>query len=300
ERRASRRFARGQANMLVDARKFAGMIFSHCGCQEYVDMDKRTIYTWKQGELKTKTVSLPPEEQFCIQVNGQEIVRLMASPNQRQALVVGFLTYTGLLQDPAEISALYFAAHNTCVDVWLDHAIDVSSAAPLLTSGCGMGTVLGQLYHPPAPLQYDLSVRPDALFEMLVTLQANASLYHESRGMHASALFTPAGELLALAEDIGRHNTLDKLLGLALLTGLETDGSVLVTTGRISSEMISKAARLRTPLVGSLTALSSKATKLAETWGITTVGYIRQGQLTIYTHPQRILVGRNLPVEVTE
>ncbi len=254
-------------------------------------MDKRTIYTWKQGELKTKTVSLPPEEQFCIQVNGQEIVRLMASPNQRQALVVGFLAYTGLLQDPAEISALHFAAHNTCVDVWLDHAIDVSSAAPLLTSGCGMGTVLGQLYNPPAPLQHDFSVQPEALFEMMFTLQANASLYHESRGMHASALFSPTGELLALAEDIGRHNTLDKLLGWALLTGRETDGSVLVTTGRISSEMISKAARLRTPIVGSLTALSSRATELAEIWGITTVGYIRQGQLTVYTHPWRVLGG---------
>jgi len=101
-------------------------------------------------------------------------------------------------------------------------------------------------------------------------------------------LFTPTGEALATMTDVGRHNTLDKLLGACLLGGRCMEGNVLLTTGRLSSEMVSKAARMRVPITASLRAVTSTAVELAEAWGITAVGYVRGQQMIVYSHPERL------------
>ena len=106
-------------------------------------------------------------------------------------------------------------------------------------------------------------------------------------GVQTCAL--PISQLLLQKEDIGRHNCLDKLRGAALLAGLETEGKILLTSGRISSEMINKARRLGTPIVCSRTSPTSLSVALADAWNITLVAYLRQDRMRIYTHPERIL-----------
>lgn len=243
---------------------------------------------------------LPAETPLCIHVNGIELISIAASPIQQEALVLGFLHYAGLIDSAAEVRALHFSQrhaensavidHTFCADVWLDHEVEALPVPWMRTSGCGSGVVLGELREPAEPLGDTTQVLPERLLRMRQTLQAGANHYHQTRGIHASGLFTPEGDLLALAEDIGRHNTLDKLLGLCLMDNITSEGMVLFTTGRISSEMISKAAWLRTPIVGSMTAPSSLAAALADSWGITVAGYVRAGQVRVYTHPWRILV----------
>lgn len=248
-------------------------------------MQQDTIQLWTPSHAE-----LPPETILCIQVNGEPLLRVAASLVLQEALAVGFLYYSGIIQHQDEIEVLHLSREGACVDIWLTHALDDRSQSqdPLLTSGCGRGLVWGDLYRPDAPLEDELRVSPEKISAMMGTLQANARLYHQTRGVHSSALFSPAGELLALAEDIGRHNTLDKLLGLCLLEGIVSEGAILLSTGRISSEMVSKAARMRAPIVGSLTAITSLAATLAEEWGMTTVGYVRGRGMQICTHPRRL------------
>ncbi|HOU14688.1 MAG TPA: formate dehydrogenase accessory sulfurtransferase FdhD [Anaerolineae bacterium] len=252
------------------------------------------VRVWRQGEVTAQTYTLPGEEEFCIYVNGQSLARLMASPAERKALVVGFLAYAGIIETPGDIAKLHFSQGETCADVWLsaDKAITVeprlAAHNALLTSGCGRGVVLGDLYAPPAPLPTRPVLSPTQLLGMAQVLQEVTARNPNSHGVHTSALFAPHGETIAIMTDVGRHNTLDKLLGYCLLANRFTEGDVLLTTGRLSSEMVSKAARMGVPVAATLRAVTSTAVRLAETWGITTVGYLRGQQMIVHTHPERL------------
>ena len=252
-------------------------------------MTERTILFWEEGRLEAGRITLPEERWFCISLNGQQIVRLAATPHALEALAIGFLHYHGHLERTEEIAAFHLSEDGSCADIWLTHEVALGEGPPLLTSGCGQGVVLDRLYRPDAPLQSGLRLDPADLPAMLTAMMRGAALYRRGHGIHVSALFTPEGELLALAEDIGRHNTLDKLLGHRMLEGLRTEGALLLTTGRVSSEMVSKAARLGVPLIATLKTLSSLAVEMAEAWGITALGHVGGRRLRLYTHPQRIL-----------
>ncbi len=271
-------------------------------------MNGRHIVVWLPHETTTDAVALPAEESLCIYVNGRHLVSIAASPVQQDVLVLGFLHYAGLISSLDEVRELRLSKrrpegadggaasiHSHCADVWLDHEVGELPRTWLRTSGCGSGVILGELRELTEPLRHPILLRPEQLLEMRRTLQDHSTLYQETRGVHSSGLFTPEGELLAIAEDIGRHNTLDKLLGQCLEGGIVSDGMVLFTTGRISSEMMSKAAWMRTPIVGSMTAPSSMAVALADAWGITTAGYVRTGQIRIYTHSWRLFGETQVP-----
>lgn len=253
------------------------------------------VYVWRRGEVDIENYTLPAEEEFCIYVNGQLLTRLMASPSAREALVVGFLSYSGIIETPADMATLYFSEGGSCADVWLaadrTPLVEARLANPkiLHTSGCGRGVVLGDLYAPSEPLPIEMTpVTPAQLLDMARLLQDATANNPHSHGVHTSVLFTPTDEVVATMTDVGRHNTLDKLLGACLLGGRSTEGHILLTTGRLSSEMVSKAARMRVPITASLRAVTSTAVELAEAWGITTVGYVRGQQMVIHSYPERL------------
>ncbi len=124
-----------------------------------------------------------------------------------------------------------------------------------------------------------------ALIQLVFEAQ---DLYRQSGGVHTSAL-SDGQRLLVVAEDIGRHNTLDKIAGRCLLEDIRPERRILLTTGRVSSEMLQKTARLGADVVISRTSPSSLAIDLADRWGITLIGYARRDRFNVYTHPHRIL-----------
>jgi FdhD protein len=136
-------------------------------------------------------------------------------------------------------------------------------------------------------LQSDRTIRVTQIFEMMRMLNTSAKLYRECRGVHTSAL-TDGERLLAIAEDVGRHNTLDKIRGDCLMRGVGTHDHMLITTGRVSSEMITKAAKMRVPIVVSRTSPTHLALELAHAWNITLVGYARAGEMQVYCGIERI------------
>jgi len=153
-----------------------------------------------------------------------------------------------------------------------------------VTSGCGGGvafTAQGE------KVESDLVVTPTEVLSLMKQLQEQMELYRLCGGVHASAL-SDNKNLLVVAEDIGRHNTLDKIQGECLLRGLVVRDGLLLSTGRVSSEMLLKAAKMRAPVVVSRSSPTGRAVSLARDLGIALVGYARGSRLTVYSHPERL------------
>ena len=118
-------------------------------------------------------------------------------------------------------------------------------------------------------------------------MQQRATLYARSRGVHTAAL-SDGEQIIVLAEDVGRHNTIDKVRGACLIEQIDPRDKILLCTGRISSEMINKAARMGCPIVASRTSPTSMSVQLAREWNITLAGYVRRDQMKVYAHAGKI------------
>jgi FdhD protein len=144
------------------------------------------------------------------------------------------------------------------------------------------------------PVQCELRVTPRQLSELMQALIDSAGLHRETGGTHASAL-AEGTKLLMVTEDVGRHNTIDKLCGRCLVERIPTEGRILLSTGRISSEMLHKAGRMRVPVVASRTSPTSLSVALAEAWNVTLVGYVRRESLNVYAGRERIMQNEEEP-----
>jgi len=203
-----------------------------------------------------------------------------------EALAVGFLHNEGLIDDRAEVASVRACASGDNVDVWLRRDVP-RPRAWRRTSGCAGGATAERAAAAGVVLPAGPRLTPQAVSGLMTKLLESQALYREAGGLHSSAL-TDGEHLLAVAEDIGRHNTLDKLAGRCLLDGRPTRGLIVLTTGRISSEMAQKAIRLGAPIIISRTAPSALAVELALQAGLTLIGYARRDSFNVYAHPARV------------
>jgi FdhD protein len=232
------------------------------------------------------------EIRFTIFVEDRELVTLMCSPWQLKALVVGFLYLEGLIESLDDLEMLRVCLEDRLAEVRLAHGFPDVPPRKILTSGCTGGVSFGKYLDQIEQFRVTddrTRVSPGRMYELLRALYDQSNLYRQSGGVHTSIFAEPAGaDPRLVAEDIGRHNTLDKLQGMALLEAISTRGGVLLASGRISSEMLFKAAIMGVPIVGSRTSPTNLALAVAERLNITVCGYLRQGSMNVYTHPWRI------------
>ena len=229
------------------------------------------------------------ETAVSLTVNGEMWLSFMCTPSDLQALAVGFLFNEKIIASQAEIASVHLCQSGENIDIWLNKAVQKPTQWQR-TSGCDGGFTQGQ---PVAPLALPAAVTPpispDLLLACMDQLLQSQELYHEARGIHCSAL-SDGRQIIYRAEDIGRHNTLDKLAGRLLLEPVTFSPVILLTTGRVSSEMLSKALCLRAEVVLSRTSPTTRSIELAHRAGITLIGYARRAQLFVYTHPERLHV----------
>ncbi len=249
-----------------------------------------TAYTIvkRDGTWETIDAEIIHEQLVSIFVNGQELATIMSTPLDQEALALGFLANEGVIASLDEVRAVHLCPSGACVDVWLRTATFDPPRRMVLTSGCGGGVTFDDLSAAHPPLDSDLCISAERLWDLMDQLYRHAAIYSRARGVHTSVL-SDGEHVLAAAEDVGRHNTLDKLRGKALLGGMDTRDKIILTTGRISSEMINKARSMGVPIVCSRTSPTSLSVRLAAEWHMTLVGYLRRNSMNIYTYPERVL-----------
>ncbi|MDH7487052.1 MAG: formate dehydrogenase accessory sulfurtransferase FdhD [Anaerolineae bacterium] len=228
------------------------------------------------------------ETPLALYVNGHELVTLMCTPLAVEDLVIGFLMGEGIIGRLEDVVLLRACLDEGLVNVRLARPEVALPQRRILTSGCSGGVTFADLSGARMPVAVSLHIAPARLVELMDQMQHSGPLHGHVWGLHTSAL-SDGDTLLAVAQDVGRHNTIDKIWGQCLRRGIATEGRLLLSTGRISSEMLGKAARMRVELVASRTSPTSLSVPLAEAWGITLIGYVRGQRMDVYTHPGRLV-----------
>jgi len=236
-----------------------------------------------QGWVRT-SIYVPFERELTVYVNLHELVTILCTPAKLNYLVLGFLYSEGIISGMDDVTMMRVCDEESEVDVRLSNPNFELPTKRRLTSGCGGGA---SFTTEAQRLDSTFVTTPADVRLLMKQLQEQIELSQSSGGMHCSAL-ADTEKLLVLAEDIGRHNTLDKIQGECLLRGVSTRDRLLLTSGRVSSEMLLKAARMQTPVVVSRHTPTGTAVSLARDLGIALVGRARGSRLLVYSHPERL------------
>ena len=244
------------------------------------------VRLYRDGRLTDLDRSPPPERAISLIVDGAELATIACSPVRVIALALGFLKLEDIIQRAEDVALMEVCDEETVVKVRL---APTARAVPhdrkrILTSGCGRGVTFSLDV---VPVGKGLTVAPDQLMVWMEELLDKAAGYKEHGGTHTAGLFGRGG-LELLVEDIGRHNTVDRIAGEALLADLDTTGKAILTSGRISSEMLVKASRLGCGVVASRTSPTELAVSLAVEANIALCGYVRRDQLRIFHDAGRL------------
>ncbi len=242
--------------------------------------------SYRDGVAEAVSGGVIEEGSVCIFVNGEELASFLCTPRDLDELAIGFLRSEGFIDGIGDIESLTLSRNDTCVDVIVAKEFE-SPSRRFLTSGCGGGVTFDDLSGGLDPVTDEVVLSPEQITGLMRQLAEASELYREVRGVHTGAL-SDGDRLVVVAQDVGRHNTIDRLWGKAMKAGLDPAGHVLVSSGRISSEMITKAAKMRIPVAVSRTSPTSLSVRLAEAWNVTLIGYARGTRFRVYAHPERI------------
>ena len=245
------------------------------------------IYRYERGAMEARSIPVVEEAPLTVLVNGFELLTFLCSPADLEDLVLGFLYHERLLTGLDGLASLEIDTEQAIARVELIARDFVPPKRRVFTSGCGGGLSFHLRLGDYPPLYSRRTLAPEAVYPLLSQLFAAAVQYRRSRGIHAAAL-SDGSKLLLVREDVGRHNALDKIQGAALRSGISTRDCILLSSGRISSEMLRKGARMEVPFLISRTSPTTLAIENARRLGITLIGYARPGSFNVYSHPERL------------
>jgi len=225
-------------------------------------------------------------------LNGEALVTLLCTPTELEELAIGFLLSEGLLHDRSSLRKLVVSNSGPSIEIeiaGLPEGWEKQFEKRTISSGCGKGITFTN-YDRQKDRKIDTKgpiMGVEDIRDQLKRFRNISTLYLETGGVHSAAL-SNGKEILFFSEDIGRHNAVDKLIGKAFLRGISIENKVLITSGRVTSEIVTKAGRNRFPILISRAAASCMAIGYAEDMGITLVGFARGDRMNIYTWPNRI------------
>jgi len=250
---------------------------------------KKKICKSNNGTFEEQEDHIALEKRLRVSVNGKEVLSLYCTPLMVRELVVGMFMTEGIIKGGwcAERMTIRYE-DDVLVDIPSEG--EVSMEGGVITSGCIGGITFPKrlaLRKTDDPFR----IERKALNELFKRFQNASELYKLTGCIHSAAL-SDGSEILCLAEDIGRHNAVDKVLGYAILENMPFEGKIMLASGRLSSEIVSKCAKWGIPMVASRTSPTSLSLSIAEEAGVTVVGFIRADRLNVYTHPHRVFAGR--------
>jgi FdhD protein len=250
----------------------------------------RNIHFKKYSLLNSEEIQaeIALEAPVTLTVNGEEWLSFLCTPIDLDILAIGFLYNEGFIHSAGEIESVRVCPTFDNVDVWLTHAVE-KPRAWRRTSGCGNGMSSSDPSEDMlSPLENGIRFSADQIYRAMEEFIKYQRLHRKGGGTHASALFD--GEKITVAfEDLGRHNTLDKLAGYCLQNHLTSQNQAILTSGRISSDMARKAVRMRASMVISLNSTNGLSIEIANQYNLTLIGHARNAQFNVYTHFERII-----------
>ncbi|MFC5470148.1 formate dehydrogenase accessory sulfurtransferase FdhD [Cohnella suwonensis] len=259
---------------------------------------KRIVVRYERGAVRRIEDDVATEWPVTILLNGEEFATLVCSPGDVEDLAIGYMASEGVLADIAALEDISYDdrtgtvyADVRGVDSWMKE----SGSKRVLTSCCGksrQGFVFyADMRTAREVASRDIGLTYESCLRMMNAMESNSGLFKATGGVHNAALFHADGTLLLARTDIGRHNAIDKLYGYCLRNGVPMSDKVLAFSGRVSSEVLLKAAKMRCEALLSKSAATDLAIGLAEDLGITIVGFIRGGAMNVYSHPERMKEG---------
>ena len=266
---------------------------------------------WQENEQHRREEHLTVEEPLEIRLDGRSLAVIMRTPGHDFELACGFLFSEGIIASHDDIVSLEDAvdADGLPLANVVDISLRASTSNQPTASGvaetpafqrhfavsascglCGKNSIADLLCDVPPLPEDDTHISPVTLYTLTTRLREQQDVFSHTGGLHAAGLFMTGGELLLLREDVGRHNAVDKLIGYGLLHDrLPYSQHILLVSGRTSFEIIQKALLARIPCIAAISAPSSLAVELADTGGITLIGFLRDHTMNVYTHPERIV-----------
>ena len=248
---------------------------------------QRVTKEGKQDSEDVVTIELP----LTIIVNNKELTTLLCSPTDLKYLAIGFLASEGLIKGKAEIKKIIVDEKRGVARV---EAVEDKEFAPdvfkrLITSGCGRGVS----FHSAADVQEQSKVESQTtisnveVFTLVREFQHRSQVFKTTGGVHSAAL-CDTKNILVFNEDIGRHNAIDKIFGECMLTDIPTDDRIMITSGRVSSEILLKVAKRNIPILISKSAPTNLGVRLAHDLGVTLIGFVRGERMNVYASGWRV------------
>jgi FdhD protein len=237
---------------------------------------------YSRGAMESRSTEIAIEAEVALSVNGVAWLSFRCSPENLEALAAGYLFNESFIQSTEEIASIHLCEQRDHIDIWLNHPVRKPDTWSK-TSGCQGGVIQsgpGSILPVITSICYPIT---DILSRVDCFLTELGKPDYPQHGVHTTMLLDK-NEVKMVSNDIGRHNTLDKIAGNYLFEQIDLSEPALITTGRISSEMVYKTARMAI----SLHSISHLAIKAADTLGITLIGHARRSQVDIYTHPERV------------
>ncbi len=263
---------------------------------------------WSLEEgAQERTDALAREEPLEIRVQGRSIAITLRTPGQDHELAAGFLLSEGLVSQRTDIVEMAHcqrgeaAETQNILNVFLRPELQIDFGRLIrhvyASSSCGIcgKASIESVHQHFSPVQSNLTVAPEWLIQLPDQLRAEQRTFAQTGGLHAAAVFATSGELVALREDVGRHNAVDKAIGFGFLgSQIPFATHVLLVSGRASFEIMQKALAARIPIVAAISAPSSLAVEFARESGQTLIGFLRGKSMNIYSAPQRVVAAASL------
>ena len=256
-------------------------------------VERIDIYRVNRDSKQTGEDIVVKELPLTILLNGRELVTLLCSPVNLKYLAIGFLLSEGLLRSKKDVKSIIDDGQTGIVRV--ETGTDLNGEEEqvfkrIITPGCGRGAAFYSAADAVGmnEVKSELQVSGAEILDLMIQFQHRSETFRSTGGVHSAALCDNK-TLNIFSEDIGRHNAIDKIFGQCLWEGISTNNQIILTSGRVSSEIVIKIARNNIPVLASKSAPTNTAVKLADLLGITLIGFVRGTRMNVYSHHQRIV-----------
>jgi FdhD protein len=252
----------------------------------------------ERGEMVPTAIA--GEHPLTLYLDKREIVTLMTLGHAPEALVIGYLRNQRVVDSIDDIAAVQVDWETDSAAVTTLRKKDIDLAKKTVTSGCGQGTMFGNLMEEvdTIRLRQDVFLEDASLFLLIEKVRKHETIYKQAGAVHGCALATTAGEILMFVEDVGRHNAVDAIAGFMWLDGIDGSDKVFYTTGRLTSEMVIKCAQMRIPFLVSRSGLTQMGHSIAQKVGITMLGRASGRHYLAFTGKERLVRSAPQPTAV--